>query len=86
MTTETQKARPFLIKKGGVKAKVWKRELEGGKTIFTADIYRTYKTDKVTGPEDKGYRDSHSFSVQDLTLIPDLIREVIAYINAANNS
>ena len=64
MSEETNKpVKEFRF--GAVKAAVWKREHDG-QTFFNVSVSRSYKTDKIDGPDDHGWRETNSFGVTEL--------------------
>jgi hypothetical protein len=63
---------------GGIKATIWKNTTQGGKDFNSVEISRTYKTKD-------GYRDSHSFSPNELLIVArlaDMAYGRIAELNA----
>jgi hypothetical protein len=53
---------------GAIKAAVWQREHEG-KTFYSVSLSRSYKTEKIEGPDDTGWREVNSFDFTDLDTV-----------------
>lgn len=66
---------------GAIKAAVWKREHEG-KTFYSVSLSRSYKTDKIDGPEDDGWREVNSFDYTDLQTVQTVMEMAQKWVKA----
>ena len=68
MATEPKNKPVKEFRFGAIKAAVWIREHEG-KTFYSVSLSRSYKTEKIEGPEDSGWREVNSFDFTDLATV-----------------
>ena len=72
---ETKKTPPKTGKFGRLRYKIWRNTKDDGRIRTDVDIFRSYKTEPK-GEKDTGWRESHTFSVDDLKLFPALLDEI----------
>ena len=63
---------------GGIKATIWKNTTQAGRDFHSVEISRTYKTED-------GYRDSHSFSPNELLIVGRLAERADDRITELNS-
>jgi hypothetical protein len=73
MTNEKRK--PIQGNLGRIRYKIWTRESNEGRVRFDVQIYRSYRVEPKNGG-DNGWRESSTFSLDDLKLLPLVVDEV----------
>lgn len=80
-----KKQAPHSGKVGRVRYKIWKNTDKAGISRYSVDIFRSLSS-KQEGTEAATWRDVHSFSEDDLKLIPLLLSEVESYLASQRSS
>lgn len=80
-----KKKAPHTGKVGRIRYKVWENADKTGKVRYSVDIFRSLAA-KKPGEETPTWRDIHSFSEEDLKVIPQLLTEVQTYLDSLRSS
>jgi len=72
---ETKKTPPKQGKFGRLRYKIWRNTKEDGRSRTDVAIFRSFKA-TPKGEGDTGWRESHTFSLDDLKLFPGLLEEI----------
>lgn len=78
--TSDDKKKPQAGSVGRLRYKIWTNHDKDGRLRYAVDIYRSFRVENPKAGEAAGWRESHSFSEDDLKLFPVLLDEVTQYL------